>query len=276
MIVLQEKRARDGLGAVLYPQAASTMFAMEERAPCVELAGVVQGYWIVRWDRRGLAPFTQRVLPSPSVNLTLKRGRSREADLSPGMFTEVLDDRHVVFGVRFRPGGFRPFLGAPVSSISGRFVPVGEVFGPAGTALERPVVDAATTADMVDVVESFLVSRLPPPDSTIELVAAMVADVADNPGLTRVADLARRWAVTARHLQRLFAGYVGASPKWVIRRYRMQDAAARAAVADVDWARLAADLGYSDQAHFCRDFVANVGVTPSRYTRLCADADAQG
>ena len=55
------------------PQAASTTFA-KEHPPCVELAGVVQGYWIVRWDRRGLAPFTQKVLPSPSVNLTLKRG----------------------------------------------------------------------------------------------------------------------------------------------------------------------------------------------------------
>jgi AraC-like DNA-binding protein len=272
---LREGPARDGHGAVLYPQAASASFAMEERAPCAELSGVVQGYWIVRWDRRGLAPFTQRVLPSPSVNLTLKRGRSRVAGLTLGMFTEVLEDRHVVFGVRFRPGGFRPFLGAPVSSISGRFVPIGEIFGPAGTALERPVVDAATTAEMVDVVEIFLLERLPPSDPTVDLVAAMVADVAENPALTRVADLASRWKLRVRNLQRLFAEYVGASPKWVIRRYRMQDAAARAAGAEVDWARLAADLGYSDQAHFCRDFVANVGVTPSRYTRLCADTRTQ-
>ena len=43
--------------------------------------------------------------------------------------------------------------------------------------------------------------------------------------------------------------------------------------AEVDWARLAADLGGSDQAHFYYDFVANVEVTPSRYTRLCADTN---
>jgi hypothetical protein len=61
------------------------------------------------------------------------------------MFTEVLEGCHVVFGVRFRPGGFRPFLGAPVSSISGRFLPIGEVFGPAGVALERPVLEAGST-----------------------------------------------------------------------------------------------------------------------------------
>ena len=256
---------------MLYPQAASTTFAMEEHPPCVELAGVVQGHWIVRWDRRGLAPFTQKVLPSPSVNLTLKRGRSRVAGVTPGMFTEVLEDRHVVFGVRFRPGGFRPFLGAPVASISGRFIPIGDIFGTPGTALERPVVEAATTAEMVEVVESFLVERVLPPDPTVDFVAAVVADAARHPDLIRVADLARRWEVTMRNLQRLFAEYIGAGPKWVIRRYRMQDAAARAAVGPVDWARLAADLGYSDQAHFCRDFASTIGVTPSRYTRLCAD-----
>jgi hypothetical protein len=46
----------------------------------------------------------------------------------------------------------------------------------------------------------------------------------------------------------MFAEYVGASPKWVIRPYQMQDAAAHAAAGKVAWARLAADLGYSDQA----------------------------
>ena len=34
---------------------------------------------------------------------------------------------------------------------------------------------------------------------------------------------------------------------------------------DVDWAALAADLGYADQAHLTRDFTATLGVPPSRY-----------
>lgn len=92
--------------------------------------------------------------------------------------------------------------------------------------------------------------------------------------LTRVDDLAHRHHVGVRRVQRLFAEYVGASPKWVIRRYRMQEAAANAAVGPVSWTRLAADLRYSDQAHFCRDFIANVGVAPSSYARSCAGSPA--
>jgi AraC-like DNA-binding protein len=69
-----------------------------------------------------------------------------------------------------------------------------------------------------------------------------------------------------RRLQRLFVDYVGAGPKWVITRCRLQDAAARAAT-DVapDWASLAAELGFADQAHLTRAFSQIVGTPPAAY-----------
>jgi AraC-like DNA-binding protein len=148
------------------------------------------------------------------------------------------------------------------------------VFGPTGDALERPVIEAASTDEMVRLVEAFLGARLPPLDPTVDLVARLVSEAAADSTLTRVHELARRGETTVRRLQRVFAEYVGASPKWVIRRYRMQEAAARAADGPVDWAALAYDLGYSDQAHFSRDFTASVGVSPSAYVQLCAKGRA--
>jgi AraC-like DNA-binding protein len=35
----------------------------------------------------------------------------------------------------------------------------------------------------------------------------------------------------------------------------------------VDWAALARDPGYADQAHLTRDFAATIGVPPSRYAQ---------
>jgi AraC-like DNA-binding protein len=52
----------------------------------------------------------------------------------------------------------------------------------------------------------------------------------------------------------------------VILRYRIHEAVDRASP-QVDWGRLAADLGYSDQAHLVRDFTATLGVSPTVYTR---------
>ena len=69
-----------------------------------------------------------------------------------------------------------------------------------------------------------------------------------------------------RRLQRLFADYVGVSPKWVMRRARLHEAAERAeGGGQVDWAALASDLGYADQAHLTRDFTETIGVPPARY-----------
>lgn len=72
--------------------------------------------------------------------------------------------------------------------------------------------------------------------------------------------------IPVRRLQRLFAEYAGVSPKWVMRRARLHEAAERAGRgAHVDWAALSADLGYADQAHLTWDFTATIGVPPARY-----------
>ena len=97
-------------------------------------------------------------------------------------------------------------------------------------------------------------------------VADLVSRITADPGLRRVDELSAASGMTARTLQRLFADYVGVSPKWVMRRARLHEAAERADSGEpVDWAELAADLGYADQAHLTRDFTTTLGVSPTRY-----------
>ena len=77
---------------------------------------------------------------------------------------------------------------------------------------------------------------------------------------TTVAELADRFAVSQRTLQRAFADCVGVGPKWVLQRYRMHEAAERIAAGEPpDAAALAFDLGYFDQSHFIRDFTTQIG-----------------
>jgi AraC-like DNA-binding protein len=80
--------------------------------------------------------------------------------------------------------------------------------------------------------------------------------------------LTREFGLGLRKLQRLFDDYVGVSPKWVIQRYRLHEAAERIAAGRVaDFADLALELGYADQAHFNRDFKKLVGRSPAEYAR---------
>ena len=119
---------------------------------------------------------------------------------------------------------------------------------------------------MIGYAEALLHSVLPERDPLAEQAAALVSRITDDPGLRRVDQLSAASGMTARTLQRLFADYVGVSPKWVMRRARLHEAAERADSGEpVDWAALASDLGYADQAHLTRDFTVTIGVPPTRY-----------
>src|SRR5699024_7070032 len=73
--------------------------------------------------------------------------------------------------------------------------------------------------------------------------------------LVQVDQLARRLGLSTRSLQRLALRYIGLPPLAIIRRYRLQEAALRLREQpDVTIAQIAAELGYSDQAHLSADF----------------------
>lgn len=254
---------------ILHARAAREHFRYAGAPPSPDLAPFVEHFWIVHWDLTGRDAYRQWVLPYPSVNVTFtSTGRCRVAGVPRGRFAETLSGTGRVAGVRFRPGGFRPFLDRPVATITGRFVPVDRVYGEAGRALSERVL-AAGDADAVRLIEDFLRSFDPRRDADADLVAAVVDRVAADPAIIRVDQLGTAFGVGVRRLQRLFRDHVGVGPKWVIRRCRLHDAAERAAAGGgtLDLPALAAELGYSDQAHLTRDFTALIGEPPARYAR---------
>jgi AraC-like DNA-binding protein len=184
-----------------------------------------------------------------------------------GLFVRRLEGQGQVLGVKFRPGGFRPFWGRPVQELSDRVVPAHRFFGPVVEETNRRLLALADPAGTAALAEAFLLPRLPEPDPLAAEVAAMVETAGSDRDLVRVEQLADRCGVSVRTLQRLFAEYVGVGPKWVLRRARLHEAAQRAGSGSVDWSALAADLGYSDQSHLTRDFTAVVGLPPTRYAQ---------
>lgn len=243
-------------------------FHADRHPPAAALAELVEHYWVVRWDVRRGDPYTQHTLSNASVHLCFERGRSRVQGVVTGRFTRVLKGAGRVFGVKFRPAGFRPFLGSSVAALSDRTLPVAAVFGGAGDTLVARVLALAEDAPIVTLLDGFIAERLPPPDPTVAQVNALVAAIVAERTITRVDQVAERAGVRTRTLQRLFSEYVGVSPKWIIRRYRLHEAAQRLAEGpDTSLADLALELGYWDQAHFVRDFKAVVGRPPAEYAR---------
>jgi AraC-like DNA-binding protein len=258
----------DRVRGVLRPVAEGGKFRHERTAASEALAGVVQHFWSVRWDLRGAKPFVPETLPHPNVHMVFEDGGASIAGVHTGRFTTKLKDTGWVFGVKFRPGAFRPYLERSVASLRDRTVPIDEVFGTRGAALARQVLDLGSDAEKAAAVERFLNERMTPSDPNVERAGRIVDEIAENREIVSVEQVVERARLGKRTLQQLFNSYVGVGPKWVINRYRLHEAVERLqAGAQINFTELAMELGYFDQAHFIRDFRKLVGCTPAAYTR---------
>ena len=232
-----------------------------------DLVDRIEHFWSVRWNLEGLAPQVQETLPHPNVHLVVEPGSIAAWGVHTGRWTRVLEGRSSAFGIKFRPGGFRALLGRAVAGIADASIPADVLFGD-DAALLDDVLRCDGDAAAAEVAAAFLRPRLPAIDASALLAGCIVDSVADDRELHSADELARRFDMSLRALQRLFNEYVGVGPKWVINRYRMHEAVARVqAGAPVSWAALAQDLGYFDQAHFIADFRKLVGKTPGDYAK---------
>lgn len=238
--------------------------------PASDLAHLVERHWLVTWDLPAGRRSSTTHLPHPCVNLVFDGGRLAVAGVGREVFRYPLAGRGRAFGVKFRPGGFRPLLGSPVADLTDRVVPLAAMWGQEVAEVERAMAAATTPGELVQGIEPFLRQRLPEPDPAVEMVGRIVRVLLTDRSVSRVDDVARSFGISPRSLQRTFRDYVGVSPKWVLRRYRLHEAAARLAEGTSgSWAAVAAELGYSDQSHFIRDFTRAVGLTPGAYAAEC-------
>lgn len=256
-------------GILARPDALT--FEVRSLPPAADLAWCIERYWVVEWDRPDRIPGEGRVLPHPCVNVALEQGRLSAHGVATDVFVRRLVGRGRVFGIKFRPGGFRPFATQRVSLLTDRVLPAGTLV-PGAASLEIALRAGLDGGDetMVAVTEAFLRSRSVEPDPRALLVNAVTDALVGNPAITRVAHVQEMFGIGERALQRTFADYLGVTPRWVLRRARLHSAAERVIERAVQgfpgaWAEIAVELGYVDQAHFIHDFKAVIGETPARW-----------
>ncbi|WP_052436740.1 helix-turn-helix domain-containing protein [Georgenia sp. SUBG003] len=278
---------------MLWPAAGSEVFTSDRLALPEPLSLVASHYWSVTWRREASEPFRQQVLGHPVTHLTVEaaeggriHGLAVPAALVHGVVTHVFSvDLPVagrVAGLAFRPGGMAALLDVSVRDLTNRVVPAESLFGESVHQLAGEVLAEPDDPARRDVVARHLDRWLGPHVERIRSDAAY-RTVREATALMRsrehvaLASVAAQLHVSPRTLQRLFARYVGASPLWVLRRYRLQDAVAAIDAGEgEDLAGLAAALGFADHAHLARAFSAVVGTPPSVYRRGGASGPRTG
>jgi AraC-like DNA-binding protein len=168
--------------------------------------------------------------------------------------------------LQFKPGWSAPLLGVAANALTDRIVLLEDIWGRSGGDLCVELLAAPRLPDVMDRFAHALAVRS---RQTFEPASARIARHAVRlleGGEARVDSVAERLGVTPRHLRRAFTESVGIGPKEFARTVRLQRAVRRAATSK-DWARIAVDAGYYDQAHLIADFRQLVGLTPGAFLK---------
>lgn len=168
-------------------------------------------------------------------------------------------------GAQFEPGAAGALLRTSAQDLAERHTPLADLCGSSAIALQHRLQEQPGPAACLQMLEAWLLAR----------IAAQVRGL--HPGVA--AALARLHAgapvqqavqasgLSHRHLIAQFRHATGLAPKQHARVLRLQAALAGLQAPGVPAAGIAADAGFSDQAHFTREFHTLTGVTPTAWLR---------
>ncbi|GIG41709.1 helix-turn-helix domain-containing protein [Cellulomonas phragmiteti] len=237
-----------------------------------DLADLARRFWVPVWDVPAGVESRQQVLQYPVALLVVARDYARFYGVVSGLSTTTLTGRGWAVGVMLQPAAGALLTRDPMHRWTDRAEDLGTVLGAPGEQLVgrvRAAMDAdgggpQAQREATDAYADLLRTFLPVDDEGL-LVNRVVAEVEDDPGLLRVDQLCERFGMAERALQRLLRRRTGLSPKWLIQRRRLHEAAERLRAGQVSVAQVAAQLGYADQPHLTRDFRRVTGLTPGQF-----------
>jgi len=251
-------------GAILHPRSAP--FLVDRFPPSAHVGRFVDHYWLVRWQLDHGEERRQLVLSHPTVNLSITGETHRVVGPTIGVVERHLAGSGWTFGVMFRPAGFWPLLRRSLAAMANKELALTDVLPAAAEAIANAGTVAARENEAATM-DATLAPSFPSSSVPSEATTQLAELARRDRRIVRVEQLALASDLSIRTLERRFSAHVGLSPKKVIQRYRLQEVAERARRADVNWASIATELGYADQAHLIRDFRAVTGEAPANYSR---------
>jgi AraC-like DNA-binding protein len=223
------------------------------------------------WEIEGTWSGGRVVLPKPVVDLGFDLygapGTGWIAGIHDGPLVRAAGRVHQI-GIRFRPGAARALLKCPIGELSRRITPLESVLGPLAILTGERLAQVRDATERARILESFVASRLrSSPRFSSGLSTALMA-LRDSGGRVPVSRIWRRSGMSYGRLLDLFHSEVGLTPKNIARILRLHHALAllrRGSGGSLG--RIAAELGFADQAHFTNEFRCMTGQPPGSFRR---------
>ena len=256
------------------------MTAFRKRAPGWPLCEFVEVLWYYEGPARPHA--FERIMPDGSVEMVINlredrlRVYERQAPklayttrgcLISGPRSEyfVIDTQQqlATVGVHFKPGGAFPFLAMPATEIQDLQVSLDAIWGRAASDMREELLEA----EGVDAKFDVLTRHLNRHARSLQRHPAVAYALAEfKSGSRSVGSVTEDIGLSPKRFIQVFQDEVGLKPKLFCRVRRFQQVLHAIGLGqEIDWADVAIDCGYFDQAHFIHDFRAFSGLNPSEY-----------
>ncbi len=252
-----------------------------------DVTDLVRHVWVPRWALPPGERVRQEILQYPGGNVAVLADEAAFYGVDAGLGTRELTGTGWAVGVLLRPAAAFLMLRRPLNEIADATIT--DLPGEFATLcarvrahMSRPTPEETSAARHLQV----WVRQVCGPVDDDGILANAIVDTVDPPhgpasggrrdGVQTVRELADAVGISERHLQRICRTRIGLSPKWLLQRRRLQEAADRLSggpAEHIELAALAVELGYGDQAHFTRDFTRVVGRPPGRFRADVADSD---
>lgn len=237
-----------------------------ETPPAPALRALVAAYWSID-SAPDSALSTQRILPDGCADLICDFAANPPHMRWVGTMTRAIEvpsgGRQALFGIRFAHGGLFGLLGAPLSLLTDNSIGVDDLpaqrWRPplAGWCEDRDFAARCARAD------ASLLAVLP--QLPLSETAWLLRHLQGRQSLPTATVLGEETGMGLRTLQRRFMDYLGVSPRQHLRYLRFERARQLLEQPGSRAADVALAAGYSDQAHFVREFRRFAGVTPGRW-----------
>jgi AraC-like DNA-binding protein len=233
-----------------------------------EIAAFVEYFWVVQWDISTEQSFTSLNIPFPCAHLVFETGATGLFGPAKGCFEKKLTGKSFAIGARFKTGYLYPLIKMPMTALISQRLDTAEIISLSSAELESQLVNLNSHAHIIETLTTLIKHSIQNVDERMLEKAKRVYNICRqievNQSINQVEQLAQLQNMSVRSLERLFSTYVGLSPKWIIRLFRLQQLANQL-IEDtpIDWVDLSLELGYFDQAHCMNDFKAFTGKSAS-------------
>ncbi len=170
--------------------------------------------------------------------------------------------------VKFKPGQLGSFSKMPGIYLTDTSVSIENIWGAIGIDLVNKIYDTGSVLGIVKLFDEFFMNLLSVHDSIDRRFSSTLNEILKRKGQVRIVNLVEWTNLSRRQFERRFTKTIGLTPKRMCRIARIIGVISQLETGQkYNWSDIAFAGGYSDQAHFIREWKYFTGSSPQSYLK---------